>query len=91
MNPDLKQLNDRIEKLEKLVGNLSRSSSIDRNVETAFTERLSNAFPNITGTGSASTQNVSVPSTPTSITVPAQPSGTLAIKYKGSTYNLLYK
>ena len=63
MNPDLKQLNDRIEKLEKLVGNLSRSSSIDRNVETAFTERLSNAFPNITGTGSASTQNVSVPST----------------------------
>ena len=91
MNPDLKQLNDRIEKLEKLVGNLSHSSSIDRNVETAFTERLGNTFPKATGLGSASTQSITINTTPKTITVPAQPSGTVKVLINGVVVELLKK
>ena len=91
MPPNLQQLQQQIDELKQKIENLYRSSTIDRNVETALIERLGNTFPSATGIGSATTQSVSVPSTPTNITVPAQPSGTLTVTYKGTTYNLLYK
>lgn len=81
-----KQLND----LQKRLDSLASSTTIDRNVETAFVERLGNTFIAPTGTGTAATQNKAINTTPTTITVPAQPSGTLVVKYKGTTYNLLY-
>ncbi len=40
MNPDIQQLNKRIEELEQKIAKFYRSSDIDRNVETAFRERL---------------------------------------------------
>lgn len=92
MNPDLQKLYDELAILKKKIDNFSQSSTIDRNVETALTERLALSTKIIgTGTTTASTQSVSVPSTPTNITVPAQPSGALTVTYKGTTYNLLYK
>lgn len=95
MNPDIQQLNKRIEEIEMKIEKLYRSSTIDRNIETAFLERLGltniGSAVNGAGTTTAGTQSVSVPSTPTNITVPAQPSGALTITYKGTTYNLLYK
>lgn len=92
MNPDIQQLYTELNNLKQKIDNFSMSSSIDRNVETAFIERLGlgNAV-NGTGTTTAGTQSVSVSSTPTNITVPAQPSGALTVTYKGVTYNLLYK
>lgn len=92
MNPEIQQLYAELANLKQKIDNLSHSSTIDRNIETALTERFGLDFKIIgTGTGSASTQSVSVPSTPTNITVPAQPSGTLTVTYKGTTYSLLYK
>lgn len=41
--------------------------------------------------GTASTQNISITSTPTSITVPAQPTGTIKVTIDGTVYELLYK
>lgn len=95
MQPDIQQLIQRITDLENKVTKLYSSSTIDRYVETAFLERLglTNLASAIDGTGTttAGTQSVAVPSTPTNITVPAQPSGALTVTYKGTIYNLLYK
>lgn len=91
MNEDqLNSLIKRIGDLENIVFSLRNSASIPRDVQTAFTTRL--AFPSSSGkTGTANTQSVAVASTPTNITVPAQPSGTVAFTIKGTTYNLLYQ
>jgi len=91
MNPDLKQLYDELETLKQKIDNFYRSSSIDRNVQTALVERLGDNFPTVIGTSTAPTQSVAVNSTPTNITVPAQPSGSLQITYKGTIYYLLYR
>lgn len=91
MNQDIEELYKRVAELQQIMKNMFGSSTIPRNIETALAERLSNSFPVIIGTSTASTQSVSVASTPTSITVPAQPTGTLTVTYKGITYNLLYK
>lgn len=91
MTPDIQFLQKQILDLQKKLDNLGNSSALDRNVETAFAERLGNTFIAPTGTSTAATQNISVNTTPTTITVPAQPSGTLTVTYKGTTYNLLYK
>jgi len=40
MNPQLQQLQKQIEDIQKQIQQFYRSSSIDRNVETAFKERL---------------------------------------------------
>lgn len=91
MNDDqLNSLIKRISDLENIVSSLRNSASIPRDIQTALTTRL--AFISSSGTtGTANTQSVSVPSTPTNITVPAQPSGTIAITVKGTVYNVLYK
>lgn len=91
MKPDIQFLQKQINDLQTILDGLSNSSTINRNIETAFTERLNGTFIAPTGTSTAPTQSISVPSVPTTITVPAQPSGTLTVVYKGITYNLLYK
>lgn len=91
MNPQIQFLQKQIDVLQKKLDTLANSSTIDRNVETAFTERLGSTFLTTTGTGTATTQSVAVNTVPTTITVPAQPSGTLTVTFKGTTYNLLYK
>lgn len=90
MNPDIQFLQKQIDDLQKKINQFSNSSTIDRNVETAFGERLTSTFMAPSGTGVAGTQNKAINTTPTVITVPAQPSGTLTVVFKGTTYNLLY-
>lgn len=91
MHPEIQFLQKQIDDLQKKINQFSNSSTIERNVETAFTERLGATFLATTGTGTAPTQSVAVNTVPTTITVPAQPSGTLTVTFKGKTYNLLYK
>ena len=50
MNPDIQQLQNQVNDLQKKNDNLSSSSTIDRNVETALRERLGLPSPNFTGT-----------------------------------------
>jgi hypothetical protein len=50
MNPDIQNLQNQIDVLQKKINNLSSSSTIDRNVETALRERLGLPSPNFTGT-----------------------------------------
>jgi hypothetical protein len=85
----MENLQKQIDNLQAQLDQLKRSNSIPREIETAFAERLGSM--QASGTGSATTQSVSVPSTPTNITVPAQPSGTLTVKVGSVTYNLLYQ
>lgn len=87
MNPDISQLNKRITDLETKLANFYRSASIERNVETALSERL--AIPSVIGTDVANTQNINLTGAPETITVPAQPSGTLTVIFRGTKYNLL--
>lgn len=89
MNQDIQFIQKQIDGLQRQLDSLKSSSTIDRNVETAFIERLGTI--SVSGTSTATTQNILIPATPATITVPAQPSGTLTVTYKGSTYNLLYK
>lgn len=95
MTPDeinkLETALDDIEEIRNKIESLYSSSTIPRDVETAFKERLGGVITSTGTTGSATTQSVSVPSVPTNITVPAQPSGTIAIVVNGTTYNVLYK
>ena len=91
MNNDISTLQARVEKLEALINTLVQTTNIPRDYETALTERLSNSFLNATALGTAATQNILINSTPTTITVPAQPTGTLSVIYKGVVYPLLYK
>jgi len=89
---ELQSFQSQIDALQKKLNNLYSSSTIDRNVETALTERLSSSFfAQPTGTSTAPTQSIGIAAVPTNITVPAQPSGTLTVTYNGTTYNLLYK
>ena len=95
MNEQIKQLEQRIQNLERENELLKRSSTIPLGIDQALRDRFSldtiTSAVTGTGTGSASTQSVAVASTPTLITVPAQPTGTLKVKYNGVTYELLYK
>jgi hypothetical protein len=84
-----------IDELKAQIELLKRSSSIPRDVENAFVERLGtrNISSAVIGSGTtnAQTQNITITSTPQTITVPAQPSGALSVTFNGVTYNLLYK
>jgi hypothetical protein len=85
----MEQLLQRIEKMEREIQNLKRSATIPRDVETAFSERLGSLGAK--GTGTATTQTIQLTGNAQDITVPAQPSGTLQVTFKNTTYNLLYK
>lgn len=78
------------EELEKVLDVLSRADSIPRDIENALRERLQIISSSGTA-GSATTQNIGLTGNPQTITVPAQPSGTIAITVGGVTYNVLYK
>lgn len=89
----LNQLSNDLMVIVNQFNSLLSSHTIPREVETAIRERLS--FSSVVSspgtTGSAATQVVNVPSVPVNITVPAQPSGTVAMTINNVTYNLLYK
>lgn len=82
------ELSAKVDELAQYINLLKNSSTIPLEIDQALNGRLQGIKAR--GTVSASTQSVSVPSTPTSITVPAQPSGALTVTYQGSIYNLLY-
>lgn len=95
MNPaDIKnKLDDAMQAIDDLrtaFDMLSNSSTIPRDIENALRERLG-LISGAGGTGSYPTQSISIASTPTSISVPSQPTGTIAIIIGGTTYNVLYK
>lgn len=92
------EIQNALKKIEQLVreandnwNTLRSSVAFPRDIEVAITERLGNTFPVAIGTGTATTQSVSVPSTPVNITVPAQPSGTVKLQINGTIYEVLYK
>lgn len=89
------QLESQLDAMRDVFNMLSQSSSFPRDVETAIRQRLfpSGATPvSSTGVpGAATTQNISINSTPATITVPAQPTGTVPLIVGGLTYNILYK
>lgn len=84
MNTDLLK---RIEKLEKMIQDLSSSNTIPLSFDQALKGR--GFLVSIGNTGTAPTQVINTSGA--TATVPAQPSGTIAIMVKGTTYNLLYK
>jgi hypothetical protein len=83
MNPDLEK---RISDLEKTVNNLMSSSMFPLEVQNSILQRIGSL--SATGLGIAGTPSVE---TAFPFAVPANPSGTLAVVYKGQTFNLLYK
>lgn len=88
MTPDqLKMLQD----TSFIVQALLNSGTFPIEVINAISARINFIQGTGSAAGSALTQNVVVSSTPTTIVVPAQPSGTIPVIYKGTTYNLLYK
>lgn len=86
----MSDIENRINDLQSILDSFRSSNSIPRDIETSLRERLA-VMSAVGTTGSASTQSVSVPSTPTNITVPAQPAGTVAVSIGNTTYNLLYQ
>ena len=78
------ELNVQIAELKQSLDSLSNSATIDRNLETALQERL--GTPIDVSTAGATVVVGSFP-----VTVPANPSGTLTVRFRGVTYNLLYK
>jgi len=83
------KLQEQINNLQAQLDLLKSSNTIPRDIETAFTERL--PVLKATGLDTATTQNIAISATPITIVVPAQPSGTLTVKFNGVIYNLLYK
>ena len=54
-----------------------------------FTESIKDRF--FSNTGEALTTDIELTGEAETITIPAQPSGTLTINYKGKTFKLLYE
>lgn len=76
--------------IQRQFDELKRSSTIPREIEDAFVERLSTLKK--VGTGTATTQSLVVPAGGGTFDIPAQPSGTLQVRTPdGMTYALLYK
>ncbi len=73
------------------IEDLKKSYSFPFSVQTAIVERINPILGTGQAIGSATTQSVAVASTPTNITVPAQPSGTIPLIYQGVVYNVLFK
>lgn len=86
MTPE--ELQQRLGILEAFMQALMRSDAIPRDVQTAFAERFNDTYPFVSGTGTPNTQS-SFSGFP--VLVPANPSGTLKITYKGQTYEVLLK
>ena len=80
------QIQEKLNDLQSQLDLLKSSSTIPRDVETAFIERLAGLSATAMGTAGNTVSNSAFP-----VVVPANPSGTLAVLYKGQVYNLLYK
>lgn len=83
----MEELQKQIDVLTKRLDELSNSVFIPYSVEQAFKERLGSV--QAIGKGTATTQTIDT-SGATAV-VPAQPSGTIKVKYKEAIYELLYK
>lgn len=92
MQDQINQLKNDLAKLQQDFQNLKDATSIPKDVQDALTTRLGlTSLTNLiakTGTGTAGSTVVynAFP-----VTVPANPSGTLTVKVKGVTYNILLK
>lgn len=89
MTPELQSALERIDRLEAVLSSLARSSTIPRDIETAFAARLGTGTALIsTGTGSAAGTS-SYAAFP--VVVPANPSGTVKVTIGTTPYELLLK
>lgn len=75
-----------IDELKREIENLKMSSTIPRDIQTAFTERLAVIGATTTGSLNSPAVYAAFP-----VTVPASASGTIGITVKGTTYNVFYK
>jgi len=84
------ELTQKVDELMSVVNSLKSSATIPLQIDQAFRARL---VPlSYIGTGSAGTQGISLSGAPETITVPEQPSGTIAVTtLSGQTYNLYFK
>lgn len=91
MNPDIKQLQERIDKLEKQLKLFESSTTIPLLVDTAFRTRLSTSNPLQTSAKSASSENQAVNEAGAgTYNVIAPPDGFLKSVIAGTTYYLPY-
>jgi hypothetical protein len=88
MQEDIKKINERLDNIESLLNSFKSANEIPLNIDNAFRSRLG---LNTGGVSSASTQSIGLTGDPQTITVPAQPSGSIPIMKDGIVYYLLYK
>lgn len=92
MQEQLNRLENRIKELENILNNKKIqqiSFPLDDTSKIIIQDRLNTVSTN--GTGSATTQDISLTGNAQTITVPAQPTGTLKLVVNGTTYEILYK
>jgi len=92
MQEQLNRLENRIKELENILNNKKIqqiSFPLDDTSKIIIQDRLNTVSTN--GTGSATTQNINLTGNAQTITVPAQPTGTLKLVVNGTTYEILYK
>lgn len=92
MQEQINNLQNRIKELENILNNKKIqqiSFPLDDISKIIIQDKLSTVSTN--GTGSATTQNINLTGNAQTITVPAQPTGTLKLVVNGTTYELLYK
>lgn len=89
---ELEQLKREVAELKAWKASLENTSKIPYSFDTAFRDRFHIDFKleGVT-TGTASTTDIDLTGNAETITVPAQPSGTLSVSFKGTTYELLVK
>lgn len=83
------QMQATINELTQMVNSLKMSSTITKEVDSAFRDR----FKIIEGgsEGTFGTQSINLSGDPETINVPAQPSGTLKVTFENKQYELLVK
>lgn len=92
MQEQLNRLENRIKELENILNNKKIqqiSFPLDDTSKIIIQDRLNTVSTN--GTGSATTQDINLTGNAQTITVPAQPTGTLKLVVNGTTYEILYK
>lgn len=92
MQEQINNLQNRIKELENILNNKKIqqiSFPLDDISKIIIQDKLNTVSTN--GTGSATTQNINLTGNAQTITVPAQPTGTLKLVVNGITYEILYK
>lgn len=88
---EIKILKQQIAELQAWKKSLEMSHSIPLNIHQAFKANLVGDSLTSNGTGSATTQEISLTGNAQTINVPAQPTGTLKVSVGNTEYELLYK